>query len=75
MEVTDFLNLQRAFQTRRMLVTATHDKQTPLVAQRRVRELLQGLVQIKDLLDLCGERQQPLYDLVTSRGQRDAVLG
>lgn len=75
MEVADFLNLQGAFQTRRVLVTATHDKQTPLVAQRRVRELLQGLVQIKDLLDLCGECQQPLDDLVTSRGQRDAILG
>ena len=74
-EVTDFLNLQGTFQTRRVLVTAAHDKQTPLVAQRRVGKLLQRLVQFKDLLYLSRERQQPLDDLVAPRGQRDPVLG
>jgi hypothetical protein len=44
MKVADFLNFQGTFQTRRVLVTATHDKQTPLVAQRRVGELLQRFV-------------------------------
>ena len=75
MKVADFLNLQGTFQTRRVLVTAAHDQQAPLVDQRRVGELLQGLVQVEDFLDLRWERQQPLDDLVASRGQRDAVLG
>jgi len=75
MEVADFLNLQGAFQARCVLVTATHDQQAPLVAQRRVGEILQGLVQVKDLPDLSGERQQPLDNLVASRGKRDPVLG
>lgn len=75
MEVTDFLDLQGAFQTSRVLIATTHDKQTPLVVQGRVGEILQGLVQFENLFDLSGECQQPLDDLVASRGKRNPIFG
>lgn len=64
--VRDFLDLECAFQACGVLVTATHDEETPLVGEDAPGELLQAAVAFEDGLDLGRQRVQSFDDLLAT---------